>query len=291
MTLEKLSPCKVNLLLNFLGRRPDGFHELETIIHPVKVFDRISFSRQGQSIQLTCSHSLLPTDSRNLVYRAAAMLLEQAGIKDGVRIHLEKKIPLAAGLGGGSGNAATTLLGLNELLGNPLAPEQLQRLAASLGSDVPFFLQSQPALATGRGERVQPLESLPALSRAWLLLIHPGFGISTAWAYGQLPRFPAALNGAPGRAQNLLSLLQGADLSAAGAALYNGLEAPAFEKFPLLALFQQCLRGSGAAGALMSGSGSTTFALAQDQRTAEQLLEKFKTRFGTTNWLAIVPAV
>src|SRR5439155_7686429 len=124
MTLEKLSPCKVNLLLNILGRRPDGFHELETIIHPVKVFDRISFSCQGQGIQLTCSHSLLPTDSRNLVYRAAAMLLEQAGIKDGVRIHLEKKIPLAAGLGGGSGNAATTLLGLNELLGNPLAPEQ-----------------------------------------------------------------------------------------------------------------------------------------------------------------------
>src|SRR5207249_2964174 len=101
MTLEKLSPCKVNLLLNILGRRPDGFHELETIIHPVKVFDRISFSRQGQSIQLTCNHSMLPTDSRNLVYRAAAMLLERAGIKDGVRIHLEKNIPLAAGLGGG----------------------------------------------------------------------------------------------------------------------------------------------------------------------------------------------
>ena len=290
MTLEKLSPCKVNLMLNILGRRADGFHELETIMHPVKVFDRISFSRQGQGIQLTCSHPLLPTDSRNLIHRAAAMALECGGIKDGVRIHLEKNIPLAAGLGGGSGNAATTLLGLNELFGNPLAPEQLQGLAASLGSDVPFFLQSQPALATGRGEKVQALESLPALSQAWLVLIHPGFGISTAWAYGQLPRFPAALNGARGRAQKLLSLLRGAGLHAVGDALYNALEAPALEKFPLLALFQQFLRAKGAAGALMSGSGSTTFALVQDQKMAEHLLEKSKSHFGTANWLAIVPA-
>jgi len=254
------------------------------------VYDRLSFSRQGQGLQLKCSQPLLPTDSRNLVYRAAAMLLERAGIHDGVRIQLEKRIPLAAGLGGGSGNAATTLLGLNELFGGPLGADQLQELAASLGSDVPFFLQSKPALATGRGEMVQGLESLPALSQAWVLLIHPGFGISTAWAYGLLARFPAALNGTPGRAQKLLSLLRSNDLQAVSAALYNSLEAPALEKFPLLALFQEFLREHGAAGALMSGSGSTTFALVQDQKTAEQLLDKFKTRFGTTNWLATVPA-
>src|SRR5262249_6589916 len=160
--------------LNILGRRPDGFHELETIIHPVKVYDRLSFSRLGEAIQLTCSNSLLPTDSRNLVYRAAAMFLERAAIKDGVRIHLEKNIPLSAGLGGGSGNAATTLLGLNELFGGPLASAQVQEIAASLGSDVPFFLQTKPALATSRGEKVEALNSLPALSQAWLLLIHPG---------------------------------------------------------------------------------------------------------------------
>jgi 4-diphosphocytidyl-2-C-methyl-D-erythritol kinase len=290
MTLEKLSPCKVNLLLNILGRRPDGFHELETIIQPVKVYDRLAFSRESHGIQLTCSHSLLPTDSQNLAYRAAAMFLERARITDGVRIHLVKNIPLAAGLGGGSGNAATTLLGLNELFGGPLGAHQLQELAASLGSDVPFFLQSKPALAIGRGEQVQALGPLRALSQSWLLLIHPGFGISTAWAYGQLPRFPDALNGKPGRARLLLSLLQGADLSAVGAALYNALEAPALEKFPLLRLFQEFLRGNGATGALMSGSGSTTFALVQDQRTAEQLLEKFKSHFGTANWLALVPA-
>jgi len=290
MTLEKLSPCKVNLLLNILGRRADGFHELETIIHPLEVFDRISFSRKGQGIELTCSNPKLPTDSQNLVYRAAAMLLQRAKITEGVRMHLEKKIPLAAGLGGGSGNAATTLLGLNELFGGPLTPEQLLGLAASLGSDIPFFLQAKPALATGRGEQVQALDSPPALRGAWFLLIHPGFGISTAWAYGQLPRFPAALNGTPGRAQRLLSLLRAADLNAVGAALYNALEAPALEKYPLLALFQEFLRTNGAAATLMSGSGSTTFALAQDQRAAEQLLEKFKTKFGATGWLAVVPA-
>jgi 4-diphosphocytidyl-2-C-methyl-D-erythritol kinase len=290
MTLEKLSPCKVNLLLNILGRRPDGFHELETIIHPVKVYDRLAFARQGHGIQLTCSHSLLPTDSQNLVYRAAAMFIERTGIKDGLRIHLEKVIPLAAGLGGGSGNAATTLLGLNELFGGLLGAHQLQELAAALGSDVPFFLQSKPAVATGRGEQVEALEPLRALRQSWLLLIHPGFGISTVWAYGQLPRFPDALNGKPGRARLILSLLQGADLSAVGAALYNALEAPALEKFPILTVFQEFLRGNGAAGVLMSGSGSTTFALVQDQQTAEQLLEKFKSQFGTTNWLALVPA-
>src|SRR5207247_10020698 len=102
MTLEKQSPCKVNLLLNILGRRPDGFHELETVMHPVALFDRLSFARSGAGIQLTCSDPNLPTDSRNLVYRAAEAFLQAANIKDGVRVHLEKRIPQAAGLGGGS---------------------------------------------------------------------------------------------------------------------------------------------------------------------------------------------
>src|SRR5690242_9598974 len=107
MALEKLSPCKVNLLLNILGRRADGFHELETIIHPLKLYDRLTFARAGHGIELTCSNAKLPVDSGNLVFRAASLLLKQSGIKDGVRIHLEKNIPLAAGLGGGSANAAT----------------------------------------------------------------------------------------------------------------------------------------------------------------------------------------
>jgi 4-diphosphocytidyl-2-C-methyl-D-erythritol kinase len=287
--LEKNSPCKVNLILNILGRRPDGFHELETLMHPVQYHDRLSFSIAGQGIQLTCSDASLPVDSTNLVYRAAAAFLEAANIKDGVRIHLEKRIPQAAGLGGGSGNAATTLLGMNELFSNPLAPDKLHSLAAKLGSDIPFFLQSKPALATGRGENVVSLEPFPALRGKFFLLIHPGFGISTPWAYQNLARFPDALNGRAGRAQKLAKLLQAGDLLTAKAEFYNSLEAPALDKFPILALFQEFLRANGALVTLMSGSGSTTFAIFADQPAAENALEKFKAKFGANCWSAIVP--
>jgi 4-diphosphocytidyl-2-C-methyl-D-erythritol kinase len=290
VALEKQSPGKVNLVLNILGRRADGFHELETVFYPVRVFDRLQIARSGQGIQLNCSAPSLPTDARNLVFRAAAAFLAVAGIKDGVRLDLEKNLPLAAGLAGGSANAATTLLGLNELFGGPLAPDQLQRIAASLGSDVPFFLQGQPALATGRGERIEPLAWFPALSNAAFVLVHPGFGIATAWAYQQLARFPDALNGRPGRAQKLISLLQTADLRTAGAEFYNSLEAPALEKYPLLALFQEFLRANGAAATLMSGSGSTTFAVVPGLDAAKELAEKFKSKFGGGNWLAVVSA-
>lgn len=289
MTLEKSSPCKVNLILNILGKRPDGFHELETVMHPVPVFDRLSFSRAPHGIELSCNHPDLPTDSRNLVYRAAAAFLQLARITDGIKLHLEKQIPLAAGLGGGSGNAATTLLGLNELFGSPLSPAQLESIAASLGSDIPFFLQTGPALATGRGEKIESLPPFPALRGAAFFLVHPGFGIATAWAYQQLARFPAALNGTPGRAQKLVALLRNTDLPAAGAAFYNSLEAPALEKYPLLTLFQEFLRAHGAATTLMSGSGSTTFALFPSLSAAQAALDPFRARFGATNWVAIVP--
>lgn len=287
--LEKPSPCKVNLLLNILGKRPDGFHELETLMHPVEVLDLLSFSRIGRGVELTCSDPSLPTDSRNLVHRAATRFLERAQIHEGVRIHLEKRIPLAAGLGGGSGNAATTLLGLNELFGSPLEPDALAGIAAALGSDVPFFLQTRPALGLGRGEQIQPLDFFPALRGAAFLLIHPGFGIATAWAYQQLARFPEALNGQPGRAQILAGLLQSSTLQVAAPVFYNSLEAPALQKYPLLALFQEFLRAHGAAATLMSGSGSTTFAIATSPVAAEALAERFKSKFGQASWLAVVP--
>ena len=283
------SPCKVNLLLNILGKRADGFHELETVMHPVNLFDEIEMSRSAGGVQLTCTDPSLPTDAGNLVHRAATAFLQKTGIREGVRIHLEKKIPLAAGLGGGSGNAATTLLGLNELFGKPLAPAALDETAATLGSDIPFFLQSKPGLGTGRGEKIQPLDFFPALAGSAMVLIHPGFGISTPWAYQNLARFPAALNGTPGRAQKLIARLQMADLRTAGAEFYNSLEAPALDKYPLLSLFQDFLRENGAAATLMSGSGSTTFAVAENLATAEQLAEKFKTKFGETYWVAVVP--
>ena len=284
----KQSPCKVNLLLNILGRRADGFHELETVFQPVALCDEMTFEPAANGIALSCNDKSLPTDSGNLVYRAAEKFFAAAKTSSGVKIHLEKKIPLAAGLGGGSGNAATTLLALNELFGKPLAAEKLFEIAAALGSDIPFFLQDQPALATSRGEKIQPVEKFPVLNGKAFLLIHPGFGISTPWAYQNLARFPAALNGQKGRAQKLISLLRAGDLSSASAEFYNSLEAPAFEKFPILKLFKEFLLANGALAALMSGSGSTTFAICGNPTTAESLAEQFKSKFGANNWTAVV---
>jgi 4-diphosphocytidyl-2-C-methyl-D-erythritol kinase len=289
LEIEKQSPCKVNLLLNILGKRPDGYHDLETVMHPVALCDTLHLARVGHGLQLTCNLPSLPTDSRNLVFRAADLFLAAARIEQGVQLHLEKRIPLAAGLGGGSGNAAIALLGLNELFGSPLPPESLASLAARCGSDVPFFLQSCPALATGRGDQIQPLAPFPALQGGAFLLIHPGFGIATSWAYQQLARFPFALRGHAGRARTLISSLQSSDLPSAATHFYNSLEAPALEKFPLLALFQEFLRTNGAPATLMSGSGSTTFAILPHPGAAETLAEKFKGRFGSANWIAIVP--
>ena len=289
MALTLNSPCKVNFLLNILGKRPDGFHELETVMHPVPLHDVIELARCPVGIHLSCSDASLPVDSKNLVYRAAEAFLKVAGITEGVKIHLEKRIPIAAGLGGGSGNAATTLLGMNQIFGSSATEAQIIQIASSLGSDIPFFLQNRPAVATGRGEQVRSLDFFPALAGHHILLVQPGFGISTPWAYQQLIRFPDALHGKSGRADKLVSLLNGERLNLAAEYFYNSLEAPALEKYPLLALFQEFFREAGATVALMSGSGSATFALIHGRTTADAVLEKFKRKFGEKFWTVIVP--
>lgn len=298
MRLEKKSSCKVNLILNILGKRPDGFHELETVMQPVNLCDELTFERAGTGLQLTCSHPELPCDSKNLVHRAATAFLAAANIPDGVQIHLQKNLPLAGGIGGGSANAAVTFSALNELFGKPLPLEKLHALAAVLGSDVPFFLYNKPALATGRGEKVRTLENFPALRGKAFFLVHPGFGISTPWSYQNLARFPKDQNGTPGRAEKLVAALQSADSLAPGRGevraeggldnFYNSLEAPAFDKFPVLQLYKEFLCENGALAALMSGSGSTTFAIAENLKAAEQLAEKFKSQFGDKGWIATV---
>src|SRR6185295_11462609 len=231
----------------------------------------------------------LPTGSGNLVYRAGEKFLAAAGITDGVQIHLEKRIPLAAGLGGGSANAAVTLTGLNELFGHPLKHAELHPIAASLGSDIPFFLQNKPALATGRGESVVSLDRFPALAGFHILLIHPGFGVSTAWAYKNLVRFSAALNGERSRAARLVGALEKGTLEQARPDFYNSLEAPVLEKFPLLTIFQEFLKENGASITMMSGSGSTTFALVPNEPIVELLKGKFVERFGSFCWVKSVP--
>lgn len=289
MRLAKKSHCKVNLLLNVLGKRADGFHDLETIMQPIGLYDALTFECASTGIHLTCSNPALPVDGSNLVHKAATAFLEATKIPTGVRIHLDKHIPMAAGLGGGSGNAAVTLLALNELFELPLSPEKMTQLASRLGSDVPFFLQSKPAVATGRGERVQALEPFTALAGCAFLLIHPDFGVSTPWAYQNLSHFPEAVNGQAGRANAMLALLQGSDSAPVAKNLYNSLEAPVLEKYPILRLFKDFLLAEGALGALMSGSGSTTFALTRDLAHGLALREKFLAKFGSTNWMAVLP--
>lgn len=289
MDLELKSPCKINLLLNILGPRPDGFHELETVLQPVGLCDTLALAKTPAGLELSCNDPSLPVDASNLVWRAAANFFAAAGIAGGVRIHLEKKVPREAGLGGGSANAATALRGLNQLFGRPLSGEVLHTLAAGLGSDVPFFLQDGPALATGRGESIRPLAPFPSLSGWWVLLVHPGFGISTAWAYRALARFPEAQRGRPGRAEQLVQALEAGDLSRAAPQFYNALEAPAFAKFPWLALAREFLEENGAAVSRMTGSGSALFALVPDQNRGEALRERVLARFGARLWTAAVP--
>ena len=268
------------MLLNILGKRPDGFHELETVMQPVGVYDTLTFERKGAGVTLSCSDPELPIDATNLIYRAAALFFERAKLKEGVAIRLEKKVPVGGGLGGGSANAAVTLAALNEIFGNPLS--NLSELASQLGSDVPFFLQSKPALATGRGEKIEPLGLFPALKGKWFLLLYPGFGIPTVWAYKNLqPPY-----GKPGKATELIKTLsRGVDPTA----FSNSLEAPVLRKYPLLQLLQEFLRESGALVIMMSGSGSTTFAICSGESQARDLERKTQEKFGPV-WTAAVPA-
>lgn len=288
MPLIRRSPCKVNFVLNILGRRPDGFHDLETLFFPVPAFDELSFDVAPAGIALTCSHPELPVDSTNLVHRAASGFLREAGISSGVRIHLDKRLPLSAGIGAGSANAAVTLLALNELFGGPLTSSGLDSMAAGLGSDVNFFLQERPALATGRGEQIQPLPPFPCLAGHALLMFHPGFGVPTPWAFKALAAFPALRDGTPGRAAAVAERFQKGDVRGGVALWFNALEGPVLEKYPILALHQEYLRGAGALGARMSGSGSTTFALFATVPEAEAVVEGFRAEFGAAGWLQVV---
>jgi 4-diphosphocytidyl-2-C-methyl-D-erythritol kinase len=288
VTWERKSACKVNFVLNILGRRADGFHELETLFFPVPLHDQLSAMRIGSGIELSCSNPQLACDASNLVWRAARAFLDTSGITEGIRLHLTKNLPLAAGIGAGSANAATTLLLLNELFGLPLSPAALGQLAASLGSDVNFFLQPGPATATGRGERIKPLPAFGLLRGCALLLFRPGFGVATPWAFQHLAQFPDQLNGRASRVKSAVEAFSGTDLLMAAGHLYNSLETPVFSKYPILGVYQEALRAAGAVGTLMSGSGSTTFAMFPELRQAESASEQFRRQFGPEGWMAVV---
>ena len=289
MKLSHKSHCKINLLLNVVGQRTDGFHELEMLMLPVPIFDRLDFELLGHGIELTCNQPGIPTDSSNLVCQAAESFAAKAGVTGGVRVHLEKSIPAEGGLGGGSSNAAATLLALNKLHDQPLGQATLHELAAELGSDVPFFMQSQAAVAKGRGEIIEPVAPLEALDGKSLLLVRPGFGVPTPWAYQSLAKFPGAKNRPLGQANELAKSLANGSLAEAGDTFYNSLEAPVFDKFPLLNLMKQHALANGAEAALLCGSGSTVFVICSDAATAQSLGQAIKSKFGQQSFVQTVP--
>ncbi len=256
------SPAKVNLFLRVLGKRPDGYHELYTLMEPVALFDEITINAEpGEGIVIKTRDSRIPTDHRNLAHKAAALFLSKTGIKRRLTIGLEKKIPVGAGLGGGSSNAATVLTSLNTLLGTGLDETELLEMAASIGSDVPFFILNSPAIARGRGEKLRRL-TLPPL---YFVLINPGFSVSTKWVYDNLVLTNHPEDNMLDNSERLFKTLNGLLDT-----LVNDLEAVTVSKYPEIRRLKGLLMRSGALASLMSGSGPTVFGLFSTRAEAER---------------------
>jgi len=264
--------AKVNLALEVLSRRADGYHEIATVMHAVDLSDRLVLE-EADALEVRTTAPGVPTDERNLAHRAAAALRKAAGVDRGVRITLDKRIPVAAGLGGGSTDAAAVLVGLNRLWGLRWPAAQLDEVAVELGMDVPFFLRGGAALATGRGER------LAALGGAMLalVLVNPRFPVSTAEMYGHLT---PAMYSDGARAQAVARALRGRGVNRLAACLYNGMEAAARAAYPQIGQMQAALVAAGALGAAMSGSGPTVFGLARSLEQARQI----QRRVGRARW-------
>lgn len=263
----------MNLFLRVVGKRDDGYHLLDTVMVPISLYDEIEIKRSkgkdgNDGLQVTCDHPLVPSGKKNLVYQAARLLLKKKRVHDPVEIRIRKKIPVGAGLGGGSSDAAAALYGLNRFFGLRCKRREILSVAASLGADVPFFIYGRPARVRGVGEKVRTLVSFP---RLWMVVLYPGFGVSTRWVYRNFRLTKVVENSSiffsVGDTKDLPSLLA------------NDLEGVTIRRFPRLALLKERLREEGAAGALMSGSGASVFGIflsAQKAKRAFLRLHKEK---------------
>jgi 4-diphosphocytidyl-2-C-methyl-D-erythritol kinase len=265
------APAKINLILRVVGRRADGYHLIDTIMAPVSLYDEIEIRKiersiktkkiAGPSITVTCKPlSAAPAGEQNLAYRAAQLVLKKARSEQSIAIRIHKRIPVGAGLGGGSSDAAATMVGLNRLLKLGFSARQLERLALDLGADVPFFVRGRPARARGIGERLQPIGAIP---RRWIVIVYPGFAVSTGWVFRNLPVKLTK----PRVNTSITSLLKGhnnlVDM------LVNDLETVTLRRFPRIQSLKDSLLRAGAAGCLMSGSGSSVFGVFRSKRKAE----------------------
>jgi 4-diphosphocytidyl-2-C-methyl-D-erythritol kinase len=264
-------PAKVNLYLRVVGRRPDGYHEVVTVMQPLTLADTLTVTLSGAGISLRCDHPDLPQGEENLVWRAARQFQAETGLAPGVSLSLSKRIPVAAGLGGGSSDAAGTLLALNYLAGKPLPPGDLHRLASRLGADVPFFLTREPAVGRGTGTQLSPVTLLPY----WYLLVNPGVPLSTRWVYENLDL--AGLAGLPAA--------EAWDPEHPETWVGNDLGTVALKRFPELAELLAGIREAGAWCQGISGSGPTLFGLFPTREAAHEAGLRLRRTF--RGWLAV----
>ncbi len=276
--MEFEAPAKTNLSLRIVRRREDGFHEIETLMVPLSLRDVLEITPGNSGgLRFSCSDPSLPTGPENLVVRAVQEFSRHTGIVVNVDIHLRKEIPHGAGLGGGSSDAATTLLALDRIYETRLSRRELAELAAGIGSDVPFFIFQSAAWCRGRGERVEPCtlaEKLP------LVLLKPPFPVPTPWAYKQWRD-----------SQEIQGISYGAQSFGWGE-LVNDLERPVFQKYIQLAEMKRWLLAQPeVTGAVMSGSGSTMLALLRERSAGAALMERARAQFGANLWLCAVDTV
>ena len=261
------APAKVNLILRILDRRPDGYHNLWSIMHTVALEDAVTMRASSQrGIRLACNVGGLSVDRTNLVWKAASAVLDRAQLSVGVDIELYKRVPMGAGLGGGSSDAAATILGLNQSLQLGWSREKMAEVGQALGSDVAFFLFAPSAIVTGRGESVRPVT---IEGGRWIVLVKPTFGIETKWAYQELAATRAAvrqLSADHGELDRRDRLTWGQ----VTASVENDFEIPVFTKHPQLGEIKRFLLKRGAQFALLSGSGATVFGLFEEESTARR---------------------
>ena len=264
------APAKVNLFLEILGKRDDGFHEIETIMQEIDLADSLQFEETQEGVKLECNDKNIPVNQDNLVCKAANLILKECGIKKGVLINLEKNIPVGAGLGGGSSDAATTLKALNSLWKVGLNNEELMEFAAKLGSDIPFFINGKTALCRGRGELITPVE---VRNRMDYIILFPRVHISTETIYKNLK---IDLTKKRKDVSFFLDALKYSEAASISKLLFNRLEEIIFATYPDLLQVKSTLESFGFCGLSISGSGSAFFGLCNDRHQAEVIKSKIE---------------
>ncbi|WP_018978474.1 4-(cytidine 5'-diphospho)-2-C-methyl-D-erythritol kinase [Saccharibacillus kuerlensis] len=266
MYIYEKAPAKINLMLDVLHKRNDGFHEVEMIMTMVDLADRLTLSNSGTGrISLSSQSGYIPLDDKNLAVKAARLLKQRFGVNRGVHMHLEKRIPVAAGLAGGSSDAAAALRGLNRLWELGLSMTELEELGAELGSDVPFCVRGGTALATGRGEK---LETIPNPPRCWVVLAKPPINVSTADVYGGLKAAEIAVHPS---ASGMREALEQGSFNRVCAGLGNVLEDVTLNLYPDVRRLKEIMEQLGSDGVLMSGSGPTVFGLVAKEEKAKRI--------------------